>query len=232
MAVEEDQVRSLWELSQKVWKAECSVPVEHAIGNHDIWGIHKSKSKTTGSEPLYGKKWVMSLNGWERPYRSFDRGGWHFIALDTVSPLEDAYKGFIDDEQFAWIEQDLAKVGGKTPVLLFGHIPLLSAAAFFRRTHEESGNWVVPGDRMVINARKMKDLFYKHPNVKVSLSGHLHMVDRVDYLGVSYLCNGAVSGAWWRGKSQEFEPGYGIVDLYADGTIENKYVTYGWKAEE
>jgi predicted MPP superfamily phosphohydrolase len=74
LAAEEAHVRSLWELSQKIWKSECGVPVEHAIGNHDIWGIDKKASKTTGDEPLYGKKWVMSLHGWECPYRSFRPG--------------------------------------------------------------------------------------------------------------------------------------------------------------
>ena len=231
MATEEARVRSLWDLSETIWKAECSVPVEHSIGNHDIWGINKAKSKTTGSEPLYGKKWIMSLHGWERPYRSFDRAGWHFIALDSVFPEEDKYRGHIDDEQFAWLEHDLAQVAPSTPVLVFCHIPLLAAAAFFKAQSEKTGDWVVPAAVMQIDTRKIKGLFLKHPNVKLCLSGHLHLVDRVDYLGVTYLCNGAVSGGWWKGPSQEFEPGYGVIDLYADGTFENKYVTYGWKPQ-
>ncbi len=231
MAAEESRVRSLWELSQKIWKAECGVPVERAIGNHDVWGIRKKGSKTTGNEPLYGKKWIMSLHGWERPYRSFDRGGWHFVALDSVSPKEDGYIGHIDDEQFEWLGQDLARVAPRTPVLLFCHIPILSAAAFLKREPDESGDWRVPASRMLIDARRLKDLFYKHRNVKVCLSGHLHVVDRVDYLGVSYLCGGAVSGGWWKGNCQECEPGYAVIDLYTDGTFDNKYVTYGWKPQ-
>lgn len=232
MASEEARVRTLWDLSQRIWKSECSVPVEHAIGNHDIWGVRKSTSKTTGSEPLYGKKWVMSLHGWERPYRSFDRAGWHFIALDSVAFRDGKYRGYIDDEQFEWIEEDLARVPSTTPILLFGHIPLLSAAAFLKGPSETSGEWIVSASTMVINYRRMKNLFLKHPNVKLCLSGHLHLVDRVDYLGVSYLCGGAVSGNRWKGSNQECEPGYAILDLYPDGTFENKYVTYGWKARE
>jgi len=231
IGTEEARVRKLWELSKKIWKDECSVPVEHAIGNHDIWGINKKKSKTTGTEPLYGKKWIMSLHGWERPYRSFDRAGWHFIALDTVSHEETSYRGHIDDEQFEWLGQDLDKVDPKTPVLVFGHIPILSAAAFFKRPSEKDGDWNVPAAVMSIDARRLKSLFFKHPNVRLCLSGHLHLVDRVDYLGVSYLCGGAVSGNWWKGDNQEFPPGYGIIDLYTDGTFENKYVSYGWKAQ-
>jgi len=231
MYSEESRVKMLWDLSQRIWKSECSLPVEHAIGNHDIWGINKARSKTTGTEPLYGKKWIMSLYGWQRTYRSFDRNGWHFVALDSAGFDDKGYHGHIDDEQIEWLNQDLKRVPSKTPILLFCHIPILSAAAFFKGSSEKSGDWVVPEATMVLEARKMKDLFYKYPNVKLCLSGHLHLVDRVDYLGVSYLCGGAVSGNRWRGSFQECEPGYGVVDLYDDGSSENQYVTYGWKAQ-
>jgi 3',5'-cyclic-AMP phosphodiesterase len=117
-------------LSQRIWKAECCVPVEHAIGNHDIWGVDKQGSKTTGTEPLYGKKLAMSPHGWARPYRSFDLAGWHFVALENVSFDDGKYRGHIDDEQFERLEHDLAQVAPKTPVPVFGHIPILSATAF------------------------------------------------------------------------------------------------------
>jgi len=46
--------------------------------------------------------------------------------------------------------------------------------------------------------------------------------DRIEYNGVTYLCNGAVSGNWWRGAYQECEPGYALLDLYDDGTFEHR----------
>ncbi len=91
---------------------------------------------------------------------------------------------------------------------------------------------MVPGSWMHIDARRIKDLFLKHPNVRLCLSGHIHLVDRVEYLGVTYLCNGAVSGGWWKGANQECNPGYGLVDLYDDGTFENRYVEFPWKPRE
>ncbi len=232
MEADEARVKTQWDMWQRVWKSECSLPSEHCIGNHDVWGIHKAGSKTTGNEPLYGKQWVMSNNHWEKPYRSFDRAGWHFIALDSITVLENGYSGKLDDEQFAWLSDDLGRVDARTPVLVFSHIPLLSAAAFYDGQHEKNGDWKVSGGIMHIDARRLKDLFKKHPNVKLCLSGHLHLVDRVDYLGVSYLCNGAVCAGWWKGNHQECESGYGVIDLYADGTFENQYVTYGWKHAE
>ncbi|MGQ9650788.1 MAG: hypothetical protein ACUVXJ_11815 [Phycisphaerae bacterium] len=65
--------------------------------------------------------------------------------------------------------------------------------------------------------------------MKVCLSGHVHLIDRVDYLGVSYLCNGAVCGGWWEGPYQECDAGYALVDLYDDGSFEKRYVQFGWK---
>ena len=46
------------------------------------------------------------------------------------------------------------------------------------------------------------------------------------YDGVSYYCNGAVSGAWWFGNYQHTAAGYAPVDLYDDGTVQNGYVAY------
>ncbi len=237
---EEGPVRKMWELSQKIWKDECSVPAEHAIGNHDIWGFDKGRSKTSGNEPLYGKKWVMSIYGWEKPYRSFDRAGWHFIALDSVIPKEDSPIGFIgqlDEEQFSWLSADLARVNPATPVLIFSHMPFFSAAAHFwdrgpKGRIEQTGSWQVSAGHMHIDARRIKNLLVKHPNVRLCLSGHLHMVERITYLGVTFLCNGAVCGGWWNGRHQEFDPGYGLIDLYADGSFEHQYVTYGWEKKE
>jgi len=81
---------------------------------------------------------------------------------------------------------------------------------------------------MHVDFRRIKDLFTKYPNVKLSISGHIHLVDRVDYLGVSYFCNGAVSGGWWGGKYQEFSNGYAIVELFEDGSFTNQYIEYPW----
>jgi hypothetical protein len=46
------------------------------------------------------------------------------------------------------------------------------------------------------------------------------------YLGVKYLCNGAVSGSWWDGVYQEFPPAYVIVDLFDEGTSASQDIAY------
>lgn len=225
----EARTREQWELYKKVLKAECSLPVEPCIGNHDCWGLNRKDSGATGNEPLYGKKWAMDSLGLDREYRSFDRAGWHFIMLDSTFAQGDGYTARLDDRQFEWLAEDLRRTDPKKPVLILSHIPILAVCVFFDGDNEKSGDWVVPGAWVHIDSRRIKDLFLKHPNVKVCLSGHVHLIDRVEYLGVSYVCNGAVCGGWWEGPYQECDAGYALVDLYDDGSFENRYAQFGWK---
>lgn len=230
---DESRTRTQWDIWKRVWKDEAGVPANFAIGNHDIWGWNKKKSKTTGSEAMYGKKWVLDVFGRDKPWTSFDKAGWHFIILDSTQHENDGYVAYLDDEQYAWLENDLKATKPDTPTLILTHIPILSIAALAGgEGNTKDKKWQFGGGLLHLDAVKLKKLFYKHPNVKLCLSGHLHLVDRCEYLGVNYLCNGAVSGGWWRGAHQECEPGYALLDLYDDGTFENRYVTYGWKAAE
>ena len=82
---------------------------------------------------------------------------------------------------------------------------------------------------MHIDARKIKDLFSDYPNIKLAISGHVHLADKANYLGIDYLCNGAACGAWWQGNYQEFPPLYAIIDLYEDGSFNSELVHYNWK---
>jgi 3',5'-cyclic-AMP phosphodiesterase len=226
-----DRTKTQWNIWRDTIKGECGLPVEACIGNHDVWGWNKEGSKTTGNEPLHGKNWAVEALGIGKRYRSFDKAGWHFVVLDSTQPgpKPGSYTAYLDVEQFDWLAKDLAAVKSETPVLVMSHIPILSAAVFFDGENAKSGDWRVPGAWMHIDAARIKDLFGKYPNVKVCLSGHLHLVDRVDYNGVTYFCNGAVSGGWWKGNYHECAPGYAVLDLFPDGTFDRQYVTYGWE---
>lgn len=220
------------ELQFKLWRQiiadHSPAPVLHCIGNHDVWGWDKAKSGTTGDEPLHGKRWAVDTFQLPNRYYSLDRAGWHLVVLDSTLPHENSYKGCLDDEQFDWLQADLAATPPTTPILVLSHIPILSASAYFDGDNEKSGDWVVPGAWMHIDARRIKNVFLRHRNVKLALSGHIHLVDRVDYLGVTYLCNGAVCGGWWKGPNQECDTGYGVVDLYDDGSFDAEYVVFPW----
>lgn len=218
-----------WNLFKSVMKQECSLPVRSCIGNHDTWGWNKEGSKTTGDEPLWGKKRAEHELGLPNRYYSFNQAGWHFVILDSTYP--DGNGGYIaklDDEQFDWLRSDLASTNPDKPVLLLSHEPIFSAAAFFNSANERDGKWALSASLMHIDTRDLTDLFKQHSNIKLVLSGHLHLVDRVDYYGVTYLCNGAVCGAWWKGDHKECDEGYGLIDLYDDGSFDQQYVAYNW----
>ena len=67
--------------------------------------------------------------------------------------------------------------------------------------------------------------------MKACLSGHLHVVEDIQYGGMRYLCNGAVAAGWWRGLHYGTDYGYALVDLFDDGSVECRYVPYGWKTQ-
>jgi hypothetical protein len=60
----------------------------------------------------------------------------------------------------------------------------------------------------------------------------MHTQDRCEYRGVTYVCGGAASGAWWRGAEYGFPPSYGSLDLHPDGGFDYRFVDYGWPARE
>ena len=101
-----------------------------------------------------------------------------------------------------------------------------------KRRPSAQGELIVGPGMCHTDAGAIVELFTKHPNVKVCLSGHLHQVDHVQIKGVDYHCTGAVSGNWWCGAYDGFSEGYAVVDLFDDGSHTYEYVTYGWKPAE
>jgi 3',5'-cyclic-AMP phosphodiesterase len=224
-----DSVSEQWKQFLAVTRGNLGAPVQHVLGNHDIWGWDR-RSGATGKEPLYGKQWAMDLLKWNRTYRSFDMADWHFVVLDSTMRQGHGAIAKLDDEQFEWLSDDLrAHRGKKTAVV--SHIPIVAACPMLFGTCGSDRGWHVPGWLLHVDGKRIKNLFAQNPQVKACLSGHIHLTDRVDYNGVSYLCNGAVCGAWWQGPHQETQPGYAMIDLFSDGTIERQYVPYGWKKE-
>lgn len=229
MYADERAVNHQWRHVKKAFSTQSKVPVEHVLGNHDIWGIDRDKSGTTGQEPLYGKRYAMDALGISRVYRSFDQGGWHFVLLDDVVGLPDekSYEGRLDEAQFEWLAGDLKSNGKETPVIVLTHIPILGASVFFPpQTTHGSNLYSLPYSMMHGDAQRLVALFEQYPNVKLCLSGHTHLVDRVEYKGVTYMGNGAVCGNWWNGPFQGFEPGYSLVDLHANGSFSSEYQHY------
>jgi Icc protein len=234
-----DQARSatLWNLFDQIIgdTVPKSIPVHHTIGNHDIWGRDNKKCKTTGNEPLYGKKWFLNNFGYPQTYYSFDLAGWHFVILDSFDLLPDSkdYFARIVGDQMDWFKADLARTPATTPILVVTHVPIFSAANFFDDAEQKKATGpdiTISHTRMHVDYRQLDQLFANYPNIKLCLSGHIHLLERCEYNGVTHICDGAVCGDKWKGPRQRTPEGYGLIDLFDDGTFEHRYMNYGWRA--
>lgn len=215
-------INAQWNLWHSTIKSDCSLPVHYILGNHDIWWNENDKEQA-----LYGKKYALDQLKLTSSYNSFIKNGWKFILLDSVHLDIDNtwYIGKLGDEQFTWLENELKTTPVDMPVCVLSHIPILTATLMID-DQTAVNKWEVLGGDMHTDVSKIVGLFYRHPNVKLCLSGHIHMRDKVVYNNVTYICNGAVSGAWWEGNKHETAPGYGLIDFYADGTFDEQYVNY------
>lgn len=210
-----ERVNLQWDIWHGLRDEYAGYPMHTCLGNHDMWWAAPDKQ-----DPMYGKDYVVKQLGIPGRYYSFDVKGWHFIILDS----NNKNAGSLDDEQRVWLENDLAVLAAGTPVLVMSHYPLLAAC-----TNLDGGG-------MHTDYKYLVDLFYRHKDkVKACISGHIHLQDRVEYNGVQYFCNGALSGFWWepgdknsadKGYYLQTPPGYAIVDLYADGRVSNEYIAH------
>ncbi|HLO39743.1 MAG TPA: metallophosphoesterase [Phycisphaerales bacterium] len=227
-----DRASSLWKLFARTTKDENSLPIHYCLGNHDLWGWNKSRSGTTGAEAGWGSGMALDTLELKKAYHSFDRGGWHFVVLDSVrhdSDDPDGYVGGLDEEQFEWLKGDLAASKDKHTVFVT-HIPILTISVLDDKV-DKGGDMKISGGLLYTNWIKMRGLLDENPQVKCVLSGHMHRIDRVEFRGVTHLCNGAVSGNWWKGKHYEAAEGYAVVDLFDDGSVERTYTEFGWKPQ-
>jgi 3',5'-cyclic AMP phosphodiesterase CpdA len=171
-------------------------------------GLGQGPERTTGREPLWGKRWALDLFGSTAGTAASTAAG-GTSSCSTASRAREGYTAKLDDEQFDWLAKDLAAEPGRDAGLRAVAHPDLSVTPYLDGRNEKTGDWVVPGAWMHIDARRIVDLFRKHPNVKLCLSGHEHQYDRCLYNDVWYVCNGAVCGNWWKGDYLGTPPGYG-----------------------
>ena len=210
-----EKVTSQWAAWDDCMSVLKDYEVHSCIGNHDNWWAAPSKE-----DEMYGKDYVVKRLKIPHRYYSFSKKGWHFIILDGNND-----KISLDETQYNWLVDDLEKLAPNTPVLLMSHFPVFGATPVL-----EGGNHS--------DNKKLKDLFYKHKDkVKIMLSGHNHLFDKTFYNDVWYCCNGAMSGFWWgkgdkdsigEGYYKETPPGFAILKLYADGSVENNYYPHSF----
>ncbi|HAL44331.1 MAG TPA: metallophosphoesterase [Phycisphaerales bacterium] len=231
LGAKDDWAKVQTDTFKEIIAKECELPIKYCIGNHDTWGWDKKNSNTTGDEPLWGKARFVKEFGLENRYYAIDAGKWRILMLDSTHiDKKDVYTAKFDDEQYDWLVEQLKSNQGKY-ICLINHIPIMSAAVLLDGDNIKQGRWSLPDEWMHLDTRKLVDLFWQNKNVKLCISGHLHLLERLEYNNVTYICDGAVCGGWWGGPFHECQEGYGLFDLYDDGTFDHQYVDYGWEVK-
>ena len=136
------------------------------------------------------------------------------------------YIGKLGDEQFAWLENELNTTPAEMPVCVLSHIPLLSATLMVD-DQTAVNKWEVLGGDMHTDITKIIALFYKHPNVKLCLSGHIHLRDKVVYNNVTLFVQrrgklSLVGGA----INAKQRPAMAQLTFMPTGVSDEQYVNY------
>jgi Icc protein len=95
--------------------SELSVPVFYVPGEHDVLEDDGRSYLQRFGKGTQGTGWY-----------SFDQNGVHFVGLVNVVNLRAGGLGSLGGEQLEWLEKDLARLAGSTPIVVFAHIPLWS----------------------------------------------------------------------------------------------------------
>lgn len=226
LAATKEATQSQWTLYHQIMQKENSLPLYPCIGNHDIYGWFQKTPET--ADPLYGKNYAVKELKMTERYYHFKKGNWNFIVLDStqLNPVG-GYIAKIDEVQLEWLKTKLAEIPTNQHICLVSHIPILSICAglFFNKT-EANGDLMIKRNLMHTDFFALKTLFNKYPNIKTCLSGHIHLQDEVNYHNIDHYCNGAISGNWWGGAFQEFDPAYAVFDFFDDGNVNRTMVKY------
>lgn len=218
-----DRANTVFDLYKKT-EQSLQVPIHHAIGNHDPFGIIEKGGVPT-SDPAYGKKMYEDRIG--KTYYSFDHKGYHFIVLDSIQPTGDRlWEARIDDKQMSWLAADLQSTPTSTPVVGVVHVPLVTAfATFGADPTRPAGKY---NTLTVANTQEVLKTFEGHHLIAV-LQGHTHVNEIVEYKNAKFITGGAVCGNWWHGPRMGFPEGFTVVSL-REGKIATRYEASGFQS--
>jgi Icc protein len=225
-----------WDLWNKTFQNENSLPVYTCLGNHDIWGGRLALDTPYQKDPQFGKKLALDKLSMKKPYYSFDFGGWHFIMLDSIYPIKTerdfAWIAKLDTEQLAWLKKDIAATPPDRNIVISSHMPILQVASMWGKKLEEDLSYKMSANSMMTDASELISFFADRSNVKLCFSGHVHRLDRIQLNHTTYICDGALSGGKWRGQNKLHPNGFSITTLNPDGTFDYKYENLGWKPSD
>ncbi len=205
------------------------IPYYNCMGNHDVlgWWSSSARRKVPVNDPDIGKKMIMDMLHWEKSYYSFDHGGWHFVMLDSIYPIQTAngpsYEARIGKEQLEWLAYDLGAAGDR-PKVVVTHV------AAFCNQGQMSGNpkrKAIDGGMVLWDTKDLRIILERH-KVKAVLQGHSHQIEEYRLNGIWYLTSAAAGGAWWAGDWVGSPPGYTVFHCHGD-RLRWEHVTFPWE---
>ncbi|MGE5106181.1 MAG: metallophosphoesterase [Sphingobacteriales bacterium] len=187
LRVPEKEATGYYELFQREIQ-KIKQPVWLVPGNHEIFGIERHLSLVSPKHPLYGRNMYRHYFGPD--YYSFNYGGVHFIAINSLEFEDLWYYGRIDSTQLEWLKRDVALLSPTVPVVTFQHVPFycggMSIAPFEkdglgRSLEKEKG--VLQYRHIVSNAQEVLAIL-KNNNFPLALAGHYHYQQKFSLEGV------------------------------------------------
>jgi hypothetical protein len=225
LRVGETEARGYYDLFMRE-RAAFRMPVYTTPGNHEIFGIERQLSKVDSTHPLFGKTMYRAYLGPD--YYSFNYGGVHFVALNTVDVHDGWYYGHVDSLQLAWLERDLARLPPITPVVTFNHIPFYSTSELINGFEDQppaptliTVNGKTSFRHTVSNAGAVLSALAKQRHV-MAIGGHVHMAERINYEGQgTRFVNGAAIVAPTKAGPQVYPSGFTVY------TVKNRIIDGG-----
>ena len=157
----------------------------------------------------------------EKSYYSFDRGGFHFVVLDSCFRSDGqpyGRKNFhwtdanIPDAEIDWLKADLKS--NEKPVIAFAHQRL-----------------DVNNNHGVKNSAEVRKVLEASGNVLTVFQGHSHQNDLKEIGGIHYCTLVAMVEGWGAENN-----GYSLMDITSDGTIRltgfRKQTSHRWDRRE
>lgn len=177
LRVGEKEATGLYELFAKE-SSKVKTSLWLAPGNHEIFGIERHLSLVSTKNPLYGRNMYRHYFGPD--YYSFNYGGVHFIALNSLQFEDLWYYGRIDSVQVEWLKRDLAFISPSTAVVTFQHVPFYNGGLSMENYEEDGIGRSLEREQgklqyrhVVSNAEDVISILNRY-NFLLSLAGHNH----------------------------------------------------------
>ncbi len=169
------------------------IPTYCLPGNHDSYTVMEQ---------------VLNIKLFSRR-KSFERGGWNFILLNSC--VSGSEHGYLSADTLEWLDSQLTIMNNKPTLIALHHSPF-----------SVNSDWLDASKLQ--NPEELFAILDRYPQVKLVLFGHIHQEfyrqrQGVDYLGTPSTCIQFLPESATFALDQK-SPGFRLLKLYPNGTWE------------